>query len=169
MDKAEPLSFSLHEKGESPVTRDPLPTDDEVVYESPKQSQTNFRMAYLSKLNLVEKGGTPALAPLCTFLSANPALEGQGAVSSNFVGGAWGRLFVLGNEQGKLTAWMIPSRPNKNETQIQLRPWASVSSSDPWKIINSSDKEKRSPVTATLIIEDLMLLVLGHGTLYYWM
>lgn len=166
MDKSEALSFSLNERSESPTAREPPAAEDEVFYESPKQMQMNFRMSYLSKLNLVDKGGTPALSPLCTFLPSSDLLENQASISPNYVGGAWGRLFILGNDQGHLTAWIIPARPNKNETQIQIRPWASVNASDPWNAI-ANEKEKRSPVTATLLIEDSMLLVLGYGICYF--
>ncbi len=99
----------------------------------------NFRMSYLSKLNLVDKGGTPALAPLCTFLPN--VIDSQPVATSTFVGTATGRLLVLGDEMGTLTSWIIPARPKADVQQpVQIRPfcgkqWMVVQNE--WKVIDS--------------------------------
>lgn len=92
--------------------------------------------------------------------------------------GVYGRLIVTGSRLGKVTAWIVPFRPDTLEPESLVLPWAVSTPGDYWKRNISRNESQTSitdlipnprlpkglpQVTASVIIEELWVLVLGYG------
>ena len=97
--------------------------DDQLVVEPPKQQPPNWRASFLKKLNVIESA-SEKLQPLAIFTNHSLDITEASPFTSN-IGGVWGRLLILGNQDGRITSWIIPSRPDMLETASRVLPWAS--------------------------------------------
>lgn len=76
--------------------------------------------------------------------------------------GCWGTLLVTADESGRVAMWDLPKLSDAEEESLQegeSEPWAVAQLKDSWA--SGESKEGQASITATLVIEELLLLVCG--------
>lgn len=182
LEKAALLSFATMDMPKQPTKMNSLVEisigneEEDIDVENPKQQPANWRASLLSKLNIIDKNKT-GVQPLAIF-ARNSQENDENASYLSHVGGVWGRVLVTGNRIGRVSVWIIPSQVDKLDMESRVLPWA-VSTPDyqwykptfptPGSLEESlspnnqkENREKYKQVTASMIVEDLLLLILGY-------
>eukprot|EP01119_Soliformovum_irregulare_P018792 TRINITY_DN5827_c0_g1_i2.p1 TRINITY_DN5827_c0_g1~~TRINITY_DN5827_c0_g1_i2.p1 ORF type:complete len:911 (+),score=219.01 TRINITY_DN5827_c0_g1_i2:90-2822(+) len=147
----------------------------DVVIQPPKQQPSNWRSSYLKKVNVADKTGVQPVVIFC-----RNAEEDQDETILTHSGGIWGRILILGNSLGKVTIWILPPNPDQLESESRILPWAVATPADHWKsavsksmsmtnffgntpTLNGERESIHNKVTASIIFEELWLLILGYA------
>lgn len=149
------------------------------------QGTQNQRISLIPyRLNIADKTST-RLQPACIFCTEEEGEEPSSPRTYRYarcnliiesfspIMGIFGRVLVSGSKDGKVKIWIVPSRLEKIDNVSRVLPWAGTfsqhqrthlsSESSPTNGWNGNSMVEEK-VTASLVIEEIPLLVLGYST-----
>eukprot|EP01114_Cavostelium_apophysatum_P014603 TRINITY_DN3823_c0_g1_i3.p1 TRINITY_DN3823_c0_g1~~TRINITY_DN3823_c0_g1_i3.p1 ORF type:complete len:1445 (-),score=432.44 TRINITY_DN3823_c0_g1_i3:36-4370(-) len=116
------------------------------------RTSQNYSLSSSNRSNLSRSGTTTPREAMASSQSHGPP--------PTFVTGVFGRILISGSTEGRVNAWIIPSRLDKLGDVSRVLPWAVT---DPAEGFPESTSSHQSKVTTSIVVEEIPLLVLGHN------